>query len=115
MKRGPNQVQGVGGAAVGQPGGADGQEIVLNHIGVIARREAIGRVQQVRFAPADELLAELERELLYRNCDTCLAERESGPLHLAVPQRQMEPALHLPMAVGTRVGTHGKLQPGSRL
>src|SRR5262249_33132560 len=40
----------------------DGQEFRINHVQEIPRREAVRRIENVGPAPADELLADIDRE-----------------------------------------------------
>ncbi len=112
--RRPDQVDCIGPALVCEPGRADRQEVVVDDVQQIARGEAVGRVEDVGLAPADELLAGLERE-------TAPAERraQAADAERRAPQPAVgavEPPLRFHSIVGgrPRVERSGERQPRRR-
>ena len=71
------------------------EKIVVHHVEEIARREAVGRVEDVRLAPANELLARFDGQLPARISRAQPPHGEHRPLPLAIPPRESELALGL--------------------
>src|SRR5262249_51398406 len=63
---GEDEVESVGLRAVGDAGSGDAEEVVIDHIQVVARGEAVGGIQDVGLAPTDELLAGFDGDLAAR-------------------------------------------------
>src|SRR5471030_2304948 len=107
-----DQVDRVGWRAVGEARGGDAEEIGVDDVDEIAGGEAVGWVEDVGLAPADELLAGFEGELTAGVGDAEAADGEGGTLAGAVPPSQVESPFGFEMSVGACVDGSGEAEVG---
>ena len=113
--RGGHDFDGVRLGAVHDAGGGDGEEVVIDDVEEVARGEAVGGVEDVGLAPADELLAGFDGELAARVGGAEAADGEGGALGRAVPPGQAEVALGFEVGIGAEVDAAGEVEIGRQL
>jgi hypothetical protein len=94
-RRDPDDVDGVRAALVLSASPDDREEFVVCHFEEIARGKAIGGVQNVGLAPADELLAEIGGQRSLSKRRACMAQRERRALDRPVSHVDAPFAFHL--------------------
>src|SRR3954471_22484503 len=61
-KRNPDEIECIGAELRNGSHASDGQELGVEHIQEVAGRKPIGRRDDVRFSPSDELLTDIDRQ-----------------------------------------------------
>ena len=97
---GGDKVERVGLQARCEARSGHAEEFAVDDGQIVARREAVGRVQDVGLAPTHELLADLEGERAARERGVEAPDGEAGPF-----QRSVAPADAVPLRLAVRVSS----------
>ena len=111
----PDEVERIRARVVDHARGQNGQEIRIGDGEKILGRKAIGGIQNVGLAPADELLAEIGGQFALRNGCVELAHRQRGTPERAILPIQVQGPLHLLVRIEAHVERSRQSQPGQRL
>jgi hypothetical protein len=107
----PDDVESVRAALVGCACRDHAEEIGIDNVDEVFRREAVDRIQKVGASPADELTARFNGKFALMRDGAETAHRDSGTLDGAVVGAETEFAFHLMMGVGAGVRCGVDAQP----
>jgi len=94
---------------------SDGHKLRVDDVQKVARREAIGRVDDVGLAPADELLPDIEGERTMREGRCQATHRQRRPTGSPISKIKAPRVVDMVVRACSEVYAAGKLDPGSRL
>ena len=91
------------------------EELAVDDVEEVARREAIGGVEDVGLAPADELLAGVDGEGAVRDGLGQLAQRQARAPDAAIVEIEVPAIVHLIVRIGADLKSARELDPRRRL